>query len=106
MPSIKCQQSTAIPRFVRTSDSALSISAQQQILTIPRFVRTPFSVSAHSQIALLVFSRVISSFQDLKKYSKTIVTFLNVQSHKKQMTTSKSKTEVEAHSHHFNFHFD
>ena len=66
--------STAIPRFVRTSDSALSISAQQQILTIPRFVRTPFSVSAHSQIASLVFSRVISSFQDLKNYANTIVT--------------------------------
>ena len=33
---------TAIPRFVRTSNSALSISAQQQILTIPRFVRILF----------------------------------------------------------------
>ena len=76
---------TAIPRFVRTSDSALSISAQQQILTIPLFVRTPFSISAHSQIVSLVISRVISSLQD---YSKTIVTFLNVQSHKIQLTNS------------------
>ena len=39
--------STAIPRLVRTSLSALSLSAHQQILTIPRFVRMPFSLSAH-----------------------------------------------------------
>ena len=38
---------TAIPRLVRTSLSALSLSAHQQILTIPRFVRMPFSLSAH-----------------------------------------------------------
>ena len=50
--------STVIPRFVRTSNSALSISAQQQILTIPLFVRTPFSVSAHSQNSVAcVFAR-------------------------------------------------
>ena len=38
---------TAIPRFVRTSNSALSISAQKQILTTPRFVRIINSISAH-----------------------------------------------------------
>ena len=41
----KCN--TAIPRFVRTSNSALSISAQKQILTTPRFVRIINSISAH-----------------------------------------------------------
>ena len=38
---------TGIPRFVRTSNSALSISAQKQILTTPRFVRIINSISAH-----------------------------------------------------------
>ena len=38
---------TAIPRFVRTSNSALSISAQKQILTTPRFMRIINSISAH-----------------------------------------------------------
>ena len=42
-----CFATTAIPRLVRTSLSALSLSAHQQILTIPRFVRMPFSLSAH-----------------------------------------------------------
>ena len=41
------QHYTAIPRFVRTSNSALSISAQKQILTTPRFVRVINSISAH-----------------------------------------------------------
>ena len=39
--------STGIPRFVRTSNSALSISAQKQILTTPRFMRIINSISAH-----------------------------------------------------------
>ena len=38
---------TGIPRFVRTSNSALSISAQKQILTTPRIVRIINSISAH-----------------------------------------------------------
>ena len=41
------EMGTAIPRLVRTSLSALSLSAHQQILTIPRFVRIRFSLSAH-----------------------------------------------------------
>ena len=57
----------AIPRFVRTSDSALSISAQQQILTIPRFVRTPFSVSAHSQDPIRK-NEVLTGLEKFKDY--------------------------------------
>ena len=38
---------TAIPRLVRTSNSALSISAQKQIVTTPRIVRIINSISAH-----------------------------------------------------------
>ena len=40
-------KNTGIPRFVRTSNSALSISAQKQIVTTPRIVRIINSISAH-----------------------------------------------------------
>ena len=41
------RDTTGIPRFVRTSNSALSISAQKQIVTTPRIVRIINSISAH-----------------------------------------------------------
>ena len=45
---VHLKPNTAIPRLVRTSLSALSLSAHQQTLTIPRLVCIPFSLSAHS----------------------------------------------------------
>ena len=48
-----CNKNTGIPRFMRTSNSALSISAQKQIVTTPRIARIINSISAHVSLLFI-----------------------------------------------------